>query len=75
MCFVSNINCDIKCMQTPLLIIFCYTPEMKLRTYYGMAFVHLSVRLSICPSVRLSVSQIMSAQYLEKCMSDSHSTW
>jgi len=40
-----------------------YTPEVKLRTYYGMA------------SVRLSVSHIMSAQYLQKFLSDSHSTW
>jgi len=44
-----------------------YTPEVKLRTYYGMAFVR--------PSVRLSVSHIMSAQYLEKFMSDRHGTW
>jgi len=44
-----------------------YTPEVKLRTYYGMAF----VRLSVCPSV----SHIMSAQYLETFMSDSHGTW
>ena len=33
------------------------------------------IRPSVCLSVRLSVSQIMSAQYLEKFMSDSHSTW
>jgi len=52
-----------------------YTPEVKLRTYYGMASVRPSVRpyvsLSVCPSV----SHIMSAQYLEKFMSDSHGTW
>jgi len=52
------------------LILF-YTPEVKLRTYYGMAFVRPSVRSSVCPSV----SHIMSAQYLEKFMSDSHGTW
>ena len=40
-----------------------YTPEVKLRTYYGVA--------SVCPSV----SHIMSAQYLEKFLSDSHGTW
>jgi len=45
-----------------------YTPEVKLRTYYGMAFVRLSVRPS--------VSHIMSAQYLkEKFLSNSHGTW
>jgi len=38
-------------------------PEVKHRTYYGMA------------SVRPSVSHIMSAQYLEKFLSDSHGTW
>jgi len=43
-----------------------YTPEVKLRTYYGMA----SVRPSVCPSV----SHIMSTQYLEKFLSDSHGT-
>jgi len=48
-----------------------YLPEVKLRTYYGMAFVRLSVR----PSVRPSVSHIMSAQYLEKFLSNSHGTW
>ena len=31
-------------------------------------------RSSVCPSVRPPVSQIMSAQYLEMFMSDSHST-
>ena len=36
--------------------------------WYG---VRPSVRLSVCPSV----SHIMSAQYLEKFMSDSHGTW
>jgi len=34
-----------------------------------------SVRLSVRPSVCLSVSHIMSTQYLEKFMSDNHSTW
>jgi len=34
-----------------------------------------SVRLSVRPSVCPSVSHIMSAQYLEKFMSDSHGTW
>ena len=52
-----------------------YTPEVKLRTYYGMAFVRLSVRQSVRLSVCPSVSHIMSAQYLEKFMSDSHDTW
>ena len=32
------------------------------------------VRPSVCPSVCPSVSHIMSAQYLEKFMSDSHSS-
>jgi len=32
------------------------------------------VRLSVCLSVRPSINHIMSAQYLEKFMSDSHST-
>jgi len=44
-----------------------YQPEVKLWTYYGMA----SVRPTVCPSV----SHIMSAQYLEKFMSNSHGTW
>jgi len=48
-----------------------YMPEVKLRTYYGMAFVRLSVRPSVCPSV----SHIMSAQYLEKFLSNSHGSW
>jgi len=52
-----------------------YTPEVKLRTNYGMAFVRLSVRLSVRPSVCPSVSHIMSAQYLEKFLSNSHGTW
>jgi len=49
------------------LIYTFYTPEVKLRTYYGMA--------SVLLSVRPSVSHIMSAQYLEKFMSDSRGTW
>ena len=48
-----------------------YTPEMKLRTYYGMA----SVRPSICPSVRPLATSCPPAQYLEKFRSDSHGTW
>ena len=51
-------------------IILFYTPEVKLRTYFGMAFVHPSVCLSVCPSV----SHIMSAQYLEQFMRGSHGT-
>jgi len=50
--------------------IYFYTPEVKLGTYYGI----VSVRPSVCLSVR-SVSHIMSAQYLEKCLSGSHDTW
>jgi len=34
-----------------------------------------SVRTSVCPSVRPSVRHIMSAQYLENFLSDSHGTW
>jgi len=40
-----------------------YTPEVKLRTYYGTAF------------VRPFFSHIMSARYLDKFQSDSHGTW
>jgi len=34
------------------LLVYFYTPEVKLRTYYGMPFVRLSVRPSVCLSVR-----------------------
>jgi len=46
-----------------------YTPEVKHRTYYGMAF----VRPPVCPSVCLSVRP--SAQYHKTFLSDSHGTW
>jgi len=75
-CFVADIIVR-KCHRIPLYhgpVLSCfYTPEVKL--CYGMA----SVCLSVCPSARLSVcpsvSHIMSAQYLENFMSDSHGTW